>query len=581
MKNGIVGKHCVHIKDSGSKHVEISHNRLHFIIILFTIAFMVVSLRVVDVSAINSEPTNISDIENELSAEQLTRRADIVDRNGVILATSLITASVYANPKVMLDKELALKKLVSVFPDLDRQDITEKFNSKKSFVWIKRNLTPSEQYKVNALGIPGVYFRNEERRIYPHRNLFAHEIGFVNVDGKGTAGLEKQYNNYLTRKYNEFSGDENETPLTLSLDIRVQNIVRDALLDSVNTFEAKGGSAIVIDVTSGEVLSMVSLPDFDPNQPSLATGDEMFNRVTYGVYEMGSTFKTFNMAMAFDNKTIKWGDEYDVGEPIRIGGFSIRDYHQKSPILTVSEIYMHSSNIGSAKIAVDAGVETQRAFLKKLGLLDELSIEVPEKGTPLVPETWSKIRSMTVSYGHGIAVTPMHVAAATAALVNGGIYYPATLIKKDATEVYGERVVSIKTSDKIRRLMRLAVQYGTGAKADVASYIVGGKTGSADKAVSGGYNRKAIMSSFVGAFPMNKPKYVVFAMLDEPIGNKSTGGYATGGMVAAPVVRKIISRIAPMLDVMPVDENGYEIKKEFFYENNIAAKHQLVSAKTY
>lgn len=573
-----IDKNNTYKNTASAQSVEVSHNRLHVIIIIFTIAFMVISLRVLDVSVINGETIAMSDLDGEPASEQVTRRADIVDRNGIILATSLVTASVYANPKVMLDRKMALSKLSQVFPNIDKTDLAAKFDSDKSFVWIKRNLTPSEQYQVNALGIPGVYFRDEEKRIYPHKNLFAHELGFVNVDGKGTAGLEKQYNNYLVRKISESAYQEDaDTPLTLSLDIRVQNIVRDALLESINTFNAKGGSGIVMDVSTGEVIAMVSLPDFDPNQPSQVSSDEMFNRVTYGVYEMGSTFKIFNMAMALDKGVIKMNGGYDVAEPIKIGGFSIRDYHQKAPYLTVPEIFMYSSNIGSAKIAVDTGADVQKSFLRKLGLLDELSIEIPERGSPLVPSQWSKISSMTVSYGHGIAVTPMHVAAATASLINGGVYYPATLIKKDSTEVYGERVVSLKTSDNIRKLMRLAVQYGTGGRAEVASYMVGGKTGSADKAVTGGYNRNAIMSSFVGAFPMNRPKYVVFAMLDEPTGNKSTGGYATGGMIAAPVVNKIISRIGIMLDVMPVDENQYEIRKEFWYDNGTTAEPQLAS----
>jgi cell division protein FtsI (penicillin-binding protein 3) len=287
------------------------------------------------------------------------------------------------------------------------------------------------------------------------------------------------------------------------------------------------------------------------------------------------------MAMALDSNTIKMKDSYDVATPIKIGGFSINDYHPKSPILTVPEIFMFSSNIGSAKIALDAGAQTQKNFLKKIGLLNELSLELPEKGIPLAPSNWSKISSMTISYGHGIAVTPMHITSATSALVNGGILYPATLLKKEGTEIYGERVITTKTSDNIRKLLRFAVLYGTGTKAEVSSYLVGGKTGSADKVIVGGYNRGAIISSFIGAFPMNRPKYVVFAMVDEPIGNKSTGGFATGGMVAAPLVNKIISRIGPMLNVMPVDEKQYEIQKEFWYDNGITAEPQLVSSETY
>lgn len=572
-------KTYIHIGTASSKSVEVSHNRLHVVIILFIIAFLVISLRVFDVSVLSGENIASIDPESDAAPEQVTKRADIVDRNGIMLATSLTTASVYANPKVMLDKQAAFQKLSQTFPELDKTELKNKLNMEKNFVWIKRNLTPSEQYKVNALGIPGIYFQDEEKRIYPHKNLFAHELGFVNVDGVGTAGIEKQFNNFLTHKANDTDGSD--APLTLSLDIRVQNIVREALLNSISTFKAKGASGIVMDVTTGEVLAMVSLPDFDPNQPSSASADELFNRTTYGVYEMGSTFKAFNTAMALDSNAVKMTDNYDVATPIKIGGFTIHDYHPKAGSLTVPEIFMYSSNIGSAKIALDAGAQTQKSFLKKLGLLNELQIELPERGTPLYPQQWSKISSMTVSYGHGIAVTPMHVATATSALINGGTFYPATLLKKEGTEIYGEKVIGKKTSDNMRKLLRMVVQYGTGAKADVASYLVGGKTGSADKVVTGGYNRHALISSFIGAFPMNKPKYVVFAMVDDPIGNKNTGGFATGGMIAAPVVHDIISRIGPMLNVSPVNENTYEIKKEFWYNNGTNPDPDTISAEDY
>lgn len=572
---------CINIGTASAKSVEVSHNRLFVVMILFTIAFMVISLRVFDVSIMNGESAVVAEMDGDGAGEQQYRRSDIVDRNGIILATSLETASVYANPKIMLDKKQAAQKLASVFKDLSVDELKTKFNIDKNFVWIKRNLTPSEQYKVNALGIPGVYFQAEEKRIYPHKNLFAHALGFVNIDSHGISGIEKQFDKYLNRKINADGDAAGEAPLKLSLDVRVQNVMREALLESIGTFKAKGASGVVMDVTTGEVLAMVSLPDFDPNQPTSAKPDDIFNRVTYGVYEMGSTFKIFNMAMGFDHGAIKMKDSYDVASPIKIGGFSIHDYHPKAPVLTVPEIFMYSSNIGSAKIAMDTGSDNQKAFLKKLGLLSELELEIPEKGTPLYPSTWSKISSMTISYGHGIAVTPMHVATATASLINGGMLYTPTLLKKEDNEIYGKRVVNLKTSDNMRKLLRLAVQYGTGEKADVANYLVGGKTGSADKVVVGGYNRHAIISSFIGAFPMNKPRYVVYAMIDEPTGNKSTGGFATGGMVAAPVVNKVISRIGPMLNVMPVDENKYEIRKEFWYDNGKIAEPQLVSSETY
>jgi cell division protein FtsI (penicillin-binding protein 3) len=568
----------INIGQANATTAETSRKRLIVIWVVFAVCFFIISLRVLDLSFENAEKIASNDIEDEAS-QQVYRRSDIVDRNGVILATSLVTASLYANPKVMLDKPQALQKLSSALADVDKADLRAKLDGDKSFVWIKRNLTPSEQYKVNALGIPGVYFRDEEKRIYPHKNLFAHTLGFVNIDGHGIAGVEKQFDSYLLKKASDANyADE---PLALSVDVRVQNVVREALLDSITNYKAKGGSGIVMDVTTGEIIAMVSLPDFDPNQPTASKPDELFNRATYGTYEMGSVFKTFTMAMAMNSNKIQMKDTYDVATPIKIGGFTIHDYHPKASTLTIPEIFMYSSNIGSAKIALDVGVQTQKDFLKKIGLLSELPLELPEKSSPQIPQTWSKITSMTVAYGHGIAVTPMHIASATSSLVNGGLLYPVTLLKKDGTEIYGQRVVNTKTSDNIRKLLRFVVQYGTGGKANVASYMVGGKTGSADKVVAGGYNRGAIISSFVGAFPMNKPKYIVFAMLDEPVGNKSTGGFATGGMIAAPVVNKIISRVGPILNVMPVDENQYAIRKEFWYDNGTNPEPQLVSSEDY
>jgi len=571
-------KTYINIGEASAKTVETSRNRLLVIWMVFAISFIVICLRVFDLSFESAEKIASNDFDYD-SSQQTLRRSDVVDRNGIILATSLVTASLYANPKIMLDKPQALQKLTEALTNIDKDELKAKLSSDKSFVWIKRNLTPSEQYKVNTLGIPGVYFRDEEKRIYPHKNLFSHALGFVNIDGHGIAGLEKKFDDYLLQDSRD--SFDSDSPLTLSLDVRVQNVVREALLDSITTYKAKGGSGIVMDVTTGEVIAMVSLPDFDPNQPTSSKPDELFNRATYGTYEMGSVFKTFTIAMGLDSNKIQMKDSYDVATPIKIGGFTIHDYHPKAGILTIPEIFMYSSNIGSAKIALDSGVQTQKNFLKKLGLFTELPIELNEKAVPQVPQVWSKISSMTVAYGHGIAVTPMHIASATAALINGGILYPVTLLKKEGTEIYGERVVNTKTSDNIRKLLRFVVQYGTGAKAEVASYMVGGKTGSADKVVAGGYNRGAIISSFVGAFPMNRPKYVVFAMLDEPVGNKSTSGFATGGMIAAPVVNKIITRVGPMLNVMPVNENQYEIRKEFWYDNGTNPEPQLVSSEDY
>ncbi len=559
------------IKIGASKQdVEVSHARLLVVMMFFAIGFFIVSFRVFDVALLDGgRDFNSASIDGSVPYKS---RGNIVDRNGILLAINLSTASLYANPQVVMNVEEAVSKLSAVFSDINKDVLKSRLESDKSFIWVKRNLTPKEQYGVNSLGIPGLYFQNEEKRVYPHKNLLSHVIGYVNLDGKGISGIEKKFDEYLLE-------ENDNAPLQLSVDIRAQGVVHDVLQQYVDDFKAVGASAIVMDVDSGEVISMVSLPDFDPNKFAEVTENQRFNRSTLGVYEMGSTFKSFNMALGLDSGVISMRDKYDVSRPIKAASFFIRDFHPKKKRLTVPEIFMYSSNIGSAKIAMDVGGEAQKEFLQRLGLLDGLAIEVPEKAHPLYPQRWSEISTMTISYGHGIAVTPLHIVQSTAALVNGGILHPATLIhKKNNDLVDGVKVINKDTSDNMRKLMRFAVKHGTGGRADASGYFVGGKTGSADKALNGDYNRKATISSFIAAFPMNKPRYVVLVMLDEPVGNASTGWYATGGMVAAPAIREIVERISPILGVMPVDGGDYEIRREFWYDDDNAKGAKLAFA---
>jgi cell division protein FtsI (penicillin-binding protein 3) len=551
--------------------IDRSHSRLFFVMIVFTTVCLLLSLRVVYVSVLRGNVyygSTASSLTNDSSNEEveplLNRRAEIIDRNGTLLAVNLSTASLYANPKTILDIDDAVKKLTGIFTDIEPEKMRQKLLAGKSFVWIKRNLTPDEQYKVNALGLPGLYFKEEEKRVYPHKELMAHVLGMVNVDGQGLSGIEKQFNMYLGGTND--AGGVNE-PLRLSIDVRVQSVVHDALMKAMVNFKTLAASGIVMDANTGEIVAMVSLPDFDINNAGSASDEAKFNRSTLGVYEMGSTFKTFNMALGFELGDLDMKDTYDVSTPIKVGSFHIRDYHQVKKVLTVPEVFIHSSNIASAEIAMKIGPDEQKKFLERLGLLDEVDIELPEKSRTLYPSNWSKVSSMTISYGHGIAVTPMHVVKATAAMVNGGILNPVTLLRKDHYSfIKGERVISEATSSKVRKLMRWVVKYGTGAKADVAGYMVGGKTGSADKVSDGKYDKKINISSFVGAFPINNPQYVVLVMLDAPVGNASTGGFTTGGMVAAPVVNDIIKYMSPIVGIIPVDETDNKIRKEFWYD---------------
>ncbi len=323
----------------------------------------------------------------------------------------------------------------------------------------------------------------------------------------------------------------------------------------MQTFKSVGAAGVIMDVRTGELIAMVSLPDFDPNEPGAAPDDARFNRVTLGVYEMGSTFKIFNTAMALEAGSTSLAGGYDASHPIQIARFTITDYHAQKRWLSVPEIFMYSSNIGSVRMALDAGTPAQRSFLDRLGMLKPVKLELPEVGRPHIPMPWRPINTMTISFGHGISVSPLHLVAGTAAVVNGGIYVPPTVLKREPGEVPpGERVLSLKTSESMRKLFRLVVEQGTGREAAVPGYMVGGKTGTAEKAGRGGYREKALISSFVAAFPINDPEYVVLVMLDEPQGTKATHGFATAGWTAAPTTGRIIGRVGPLLGMMPVDE---------------------------
>ena len=524
--------------------LETGRNRLMVTGVLFALAFVMIGGRVVELTLVSK---NISERPPRLANTDpaLNVRADITDRNGILLATSLPTAALYANPRHVLDADEAAGKLSQVLPDITLEKVRALLSSDKTFVWLHRNLTPKLQFAVNALGIPGLYFQQTERRVYPHGPLVSHVIGMTNIDGEGLSGVEGYFNGQLRGR---------QQALQLSLDIRMQAVVRTELAKAMEKFSAIGAAGIVLDVETGEVISMVSLPDFNPNNPVSAAGIAGFNRATKGVYEMGSTFKLFTAAIALDSGRVHLRDRYDATKPIRVSRFKISDYHAKNKWMTVPEILVHSSNIGSAKMALDVGTLAQKKYLKKMGMLSPAGIELPEVGSPLTPDRWRDINTMTISYGHGIAVSPLQLTAGVAALVNDGYLRNATLVKWVDDELpAGMRVISTKTSKIMRRLMRLVVRQGTGKNADVEGYVIGGKTGTADKpeVTKRGYGGRRRISSFVSAFPMTGPRFVVLALLDEPKGIPESQGYATGGWVAAPVVKNIVWQIAPMAGIEP------------------------------
>ncbi|MEO5373254.1 MAG: penicillin-binding protein 2 [Alphaproteobacteria bacterium] len=532
----------VRLDGSRARALETGRARLIVTGGFFLLAFVVIAGRLVEISALKVDDTPRHARQAGMETVKM-ERGDIVDRSGIVLATSLPTVNLYADPREINDAADAAKKLAAVLPELNQADLTHRLDSERTFVYLKRNLTPNLQYEVNRLGIPGLYFERGERRVYPHGTMAAHVIGMTDVDNHGVAGLEKSFDEMLRA---------NREPLRLSIDMRVQHIVREELARSVEEFHALGATGIVMDARTGELVAMVSLPDFNPNSPG-ADPDGMFNRSTLGVYEMGSTFKLFTAAAALDLGVARLEDRYDATNPIQIANFTIKDYHAQKRWLTVPEIMVHSSNIGAAKMAMDVGTKSMKGFLGKLGLLTPPNVELSEVGAPLVPTPWREISTMTISYGHGLAVTPLQMATAVSALVNGGTLHPATLVRRDAgSPVPGEKVLSPETSRKMRHLMRLVVEEGTGSKAEVPGYFVGGKTGTAEKNMNGRYARKALLSSFIAAFPMTDPRYVVMVIIDEPEGNKSTFGYATGGWTAAPAVGRVVERVAPLVGIAPV-----------------------------
>ncbi len=545
----------VHLDGGAKLAIETARTRLVIMGSLFTLAFAVLAVRSVDVTLLRAAPESTLDRLAVDEAAPAMQRRPIVDRNGVLLAANLPTVSLYADARRVPQPARQTASLALALPDVPAADIAQKLGSGKSFIWIKRHLTPGEHHKVNALGIPGLSFQPAQRRIYPHGALLAHVLGATDIDNRGIAGAEQFFDSAL-----DDPARSNE-PLALSIDLRVQHAMRDELQRAVIRHRALGGGGLVLDAHSGEVLALVSLPDFDP---AAADGPEAarFNRITMGSYELGSALKTLTAAMALDAGVVGPDGGYDASTPIRMARFTIRDSHPKNRWLSVPEIVVYSSNIGAAKMALDVGAEGQRAFLDRMGLLRRATLELPELSAPQVPRHWREIETMTIGFGHGLAVSPLQLANSVAALVNGGVLRPATLVRAaEGAPVRGQQVIRPQTSDLLRRMMWQAVDGGTGKQAAVEGYLVGGKTGTAEKAARGGYDRKALLNTFVGAFPMNAPRYVVIGILDEPEATRETRGYATAGWNIAPAVGAIIRRIAPILGVQPVDENAPEVRE--------------------
>jgi cell division protein FtsI (penicillin-binding protein 3) len=527
------------------------HKRLRLVICVFALCFAVIVLRFAQLALL---PPPLSD-QARAEQEAPLPRPDIVDRNGVLLASDIAIPSLYADPRQIIDADEAVELLTGAIPDMSARDIMQKLSQKRAFVWLKRQITPRQKEIVHRLGIPGVGFRNETRRVYPMGRLAAHVLGYVDVDSHGLAGIEK----YLDGRGALYKASlaepaQNATePAVLSIDARVQHAVASEIAAAMATYEAQAGAGIVLDVNSGEVIAAVSLPDFNPNDPKQAQDKASMNRFSGGVFELGSSVKTATFAMALDNGVADLSKTYDCRYPLPAGRSRIDDYHATRRILTVPEIFTHSSNIGSAKMALDVGIDGHKEFLRKLGFFDRLRTELPESAEPLYPSRWSRVNTMTAAFGHGISIQPLQLASAVAAFVNGGLLIEPTFFKRRVEEAaaLSRRVISEKTSATMRYLLRLNVTEGTATKADAPGYRVGGKTGSAEKVVGGRYSRDHRLTTFVGAFPIDNPRYVVLVLLDEPQAVAGTYGFATAGWNAVPAAGRIIARIGSMLGVTP------------------------------
>ncbi|OLP46832.1 peptidoglycan D,D-transpeptidase FtsI family protein [Rhizobium oryziradicis] len=495
----------------------------------------------------------LPDISKILPPVQIAWRPDIVDRNGQILATDIRTVSMFADPHRIVDVDEAVEKICGLFPDLDRKSLYKKLSDRKShFAWLERQLTPEQQNQVMKLGLPAIGFRPEVKRFYPGGRTAAHVLGYVDIDNHGVSGMEKYID---SQGLSDLAATGLATPNTLepfrlSIDLRVQNIVHDVISNALTTYKAQAAGAVVLDIHTGEVLAMASVPDFDPNDPQGTGGQGWLNRMSNGTFEMGSTFKTFSMAMAFDTNSVKLTDTFDATSPLHIGRFTIHDDRDvPRRFLTVPEVFRYSSNIGTAKIIEVVGIDAQKEYLTRLGLLTRLKTELPEVKTPSLPRVWSKLTSITVSFGHGVATTPLQVAVAGAALMDGGELIEPTFLPRTAAEAEKTEtsIVRKTTSDTIRYLFKLNGEQGTGRTADVMGFHVGGKTGTANKVINGVYSHKLSFNSFLGAFPINNPKYVVLAIIDQPLTGLHNLNLATE--TAAPMVHDIIARAAPLLGV--------------------------------
>lgn len=558
----------IEIDGAKKQRRDMTKTRIVLIAFVFFAVYGLIAARLTTLAIASSNNVEVAAkiADNKL----MIARPDLVDRNGDVLAKDLNTYSLHANPQKIIYPEEALDKLATILPDLNRKKLLHRLRGKGKFVWIKRELTPSQRAQIFDLGIPGLQFDRETRRFYPGGSTASHLVGYVDIDNQGIAGFEKFVDDHWLNDLRAvgFGSNERMEPVALSIDMRAQHVVRDELTKAMKKYRAIAAVGMIMDANTGEVVAMSSLPDYDPNNLQKTFSKDALNRATAGVFEMGSTFKAITTAMALDSGKVSMHDRFDARRPIQHGRFKIRDFHAKRRILSVPEVFIYSSNIGTAKMAQAVGTEGHKKFLERLGLLTPSTHELPEIGKPQSPKTWKTLSSMTISFGHGISVTPLQTLSAAAALLNGGKLIPPTFRPRSVEEAneVAIRVVSEETSHNMRYLFRLNVEKGSGRRAEVEGYAVGGKTGTAEKVVNGRYSSSKKLNSFLSAFPINDPRYVMLVMVDEPKpseGQKS----ATAGLNAAPTTAAIIRRVATTLGVTPRLPDEIPVLTEIDYRN--------------
>jgi cell division protein FtsI (penicillin-binding protein 3) len=526
--------------------------RVGFVIVAFVVIYTVIAARLTMFGLVGDNHGGRRAAAQDAIA---TARPDIVDRNGEVLATDVKAPSLFAEPRRIIDKDEAIELLTATLPDLDTAEVRDRLSGRKGFVWLKREITPLQQRDIHRLGIPGIGFLRENKRVYPSGAEVAHLIGLVNIDNQGIAGMEKwlDSNGLADLHRAGFATDRLQRPIELSVDLRVEHALRDELLKAKEKFHAKAASGLVSNVKTGEIVAMVSVPDFDPNNPREAHDPDRINRLTTGVYEMGSTFKAFTLAMALDSGKSDLNSLWDARGPLHYGKFTIHDDEPKGRFINMKEVFTFSSNVGAARIALSQGVEAHKAFLRKLGQLERLRTELPESASPIVPKRWSELNTVTIAFGHGVAVAPLQAVMGIDALVNGGYLIPPTFLKRSEQEAMAlaKRVIKPETSEKMRFLMRLNAEVGTAKRADVKGYYIGGKTGTAEKVINGRYAKKKVLTAFTAILPADNPRYQLLIMLDEPQSLKETYGFITSGWNAVPTGGKVIERIAPLLGIEP------------------------------